>query len=86
MYSLKPHLRNDLPGVLLTRVPVQLRGHGTELNQEVIRQVFGIDLDPLFLLKADHRRLVLAHDDTGVRAADEQAATTNDFDRSQQRG
>jgi hypothetical protein len=36
-----------------------LRSHGTELNQEVTRQVFGIDLASLFLPNADQRRLVL---------------------------
>jgi hypothetical protein len=35
-----------LPGVLRVPVPIQLLGHGAELNQEVARQVFGVDLAP----------------------------------------
>jgi len=42
--NLPLHLGNDLPGVLLVPVPVQLLGHGAKLNQEVAGQVLGIDL------------------------------------------
>jgi hypothetical protein len=74
MKQLPLHLGDDLPGVLLIPVPVKLLGHGAELNQEVTGQVLGLNLAPLFLPKAEQGRLVLTHDDPGVRAADELTA------------
>ena len=41
---------------------------------KVPRQVFGLDLTALFPPQSDQRRLIRAHDDPGVRAADEEPA------------
>ena len=46
MKHLPLHVGGNLPGVLRVPVPVQLLGYGAELNQEVARQVFGVDLAP----------------------------------------
>jgi len=35
------------------------------------REIFGINFAPLFFPKADQLHLVIAHDDPGIRAADE---------------
>ena len=60
--------------VFLVPVPVEVLGHGAELDQEVAGQVLGLDLAALFPPEADQGRLVVAHDDPGVRAADELTA------------
>jgi hypothetical protein len=73
------HLGHDLPRVLLVPVPVQMLGHASQLDQEVTGEVFGIDLAPLFLPNADQRCLVVPHDDSGIRAANERAAALFGF-------
>ena len=72
--GLDPHVVSGLPGFLLVPVPVQLLGHGTELDQEVTGEVLGLDLAPFFLPQSDQGGLVIAHDDPGVQAADKRAA------------
>jgi hypothetical protein len=66
------NLKADRP-----RLPVQLLGHGAELNQEVAGQVLRLNLAPLFLPEPEQRRLVVPHDGPGVRAADEGSAVGN---------
>jgi hypothetical protein len=73
MENLPLHLRDDMAGVLLVPAPVQMLGHSAELDQEVAGQVLGFNLAALLLPEAEQGRLVLAHDDPGVRAADEPA-------------
>jgi hypothetical protein len=74
MKHLPLHLGNDLPGVLLVPVAVQLLGRRAELDQEVARQVFGFDVTPLLFPQAKQCRLVVSHNDSGIGAADEGAA------------
>ena len=62
---------DDLPGIGLVPAPVQLLGGGPELDDEVAGQVLGLDLAALFLPQAVPGPLVVAHDDPGVRAANE---------------
>ena len=66
--------RDRASGVALVPGPVERLGGDAELDDEIVRQVFGFDLAALFLPQPDQRRLVWAHDDPGVRAADEVAA------------
>ncbi len=73
MKDLPLHLSDDMAGVLLVPVPVQMLGHRAELDQEVAGQVLGFDLAPLLPPEAEQRRLVIAHDDPGIRAADKGA-------------
>ena len=49
-------------------------GHDAELDDEVAGQVLGLDLAALFPPQPQQGGLVVAHDDPGVRAADEVAA------------
>jgi hypothetical protein len=63
-------------GEYLTRIglipaPVQLFGRNAELDNEIARKIRGLDLAPLLTSEADQGRLIIAHNDPGVRAADE---------------
>jgi hypothetical protein len=53
MKDLALHIGDDLAGVLLVPVPVQALGHSPELDQEVTRQILGLQLAPLFLPEAE---------------------------------
>ena len=55
----RAHVMSDLAGVLFVPPPVQRLGHRAELDQEVAGQVFGIELAPLLVPKAEQRRLVV---------------------------
>jgi hypothetical protein len=74
MKYLPLHLSDGMAGVLLVPMPVQVLGHSAKLDHEVAGQVFGFGLAPFFLPKSDQRRLVVTHDDPGIRAADKGAA------------
>jgi hypothetical protein len=69
MENLPLYVGDDVAGVLLEPVPVQMLGHRAELHKEIARQIFWADLAPLFPPKAVQRRLVVSHDDPRVRAA-----------------
>ena len=56
------------------QAPVERLGGDAELDDEIVAQVLGFDFAALFPPQADQRRLVGAHNDPGVRAADEQPA------------
>ena len=73
MKHLPLHLGDDLAGVALVPVPVEVLGHGAELDDQVVREVLGLDLAALFPPQAEQGGFVVAHDDPGVRAADEAA-------------
>jgi hypothetical protein len=65
----------DAPaGVALVPGAVELLGGGPKLHDEVAGNVLGLNLPPLLVPKADQSRLVAAHDNPGVGAADEGAA------------
>jgi hypothetical protein len=68
------NIQDHLPGIGLIPAPVQLFGRQPELDDEVAREVFGLDLAALFAPEADQGGFVIAHDDPGIRAADEVAA------------
>ena len=55
-------------------MPVEVLGHGAELDDQVGREVLGLDLAALFPPQPEQGGLVVAHDDPGVRAADKGAA------------
>src|SRR5262249_25469004 len=70
----------DVPdGVALVPRAIELFGGGPELNDEVAGQVLRLNLAPFLLPEADKGRFVIAHDDPGVGAADEGAATLGGF-------
>ena len=55
-------------------MPVEGLGDDPELDDEVAGKVLRLDLAALFPPEAEQGGLVIAHDDPGVRAADEVAA------------
>ena len=69
MKHLPLHLGDDLTGIPLVPVPVEVLGHGAELDDQVVRKVLGLDLAALFPPQAEQGGLVVAHDNPGVRAA-----------------
>ena len=71
MENLPLHFRNGMAGIALIPVPVELLGHGAELDNEVTRKVLGLGFAPFLPPEAHQGRLVVAQDDPGVRAADE---------------
>ena len=68
------HLGDDLAGIALVPVPVEVLGHGAELDDQVAREVLRLDLAALLPPEPEQGGFVVAHDDPGVRAADEGAA------------
>ena len=68
-----------LAGIGLIPAPVQVLGRQTELDDEVARKVLRLNFAPLFSPQPDQGCLVVAHDDPGVRAADEIAAVAPDY-------
>src|SRR6516165_1708986 len=73
---------DDLPGIALEPVAVEGLGHDPELDDEVAREVFGLDLAPLLAPEAKEGGFILSHDDADVRAADEVAALGRFDERS----
>ena len=69
MPDLPLDVRDDLTGIGLVPAPVQLLGGQAELDDEVAGQVLRLDLAAFFPPKPEERRLIVAHDDSGVRAA-----------------
>ena len=65
---------DDLPGIGLVPAPVKVLGDRPELDDEVAREVLRLGLAALFPPQPHQGRLIVAHDDPGVRAADEVAA------------
>ena len=64
-------VRDAPAGVTLVPGAVEFLGRSPELHDEVAGQVLRISLAALFAPQTDEGRLVAAHDDAGVRAADE---------------
>jgi hypothetical protein len=52
MENLPLHLSDDVAGVPLVPAPVQMLGHGAELDQKLAGQIFRLDFAPFFLPKA----------------------------------
>jgi hypothetical protein len=65
----------DAPAsIALVPRAVELLGDGPKLHDEVAGQVLRLGLAPFLPPEADKGRFVIAHDDPGVRAADESSA------------
>ena len=62
---------NHLAGIGLVPAPVEVLGHHSKLDDEIAGQVLRLGLAALFPPKPQERRLIIAHDDPGIRAADE---------------
>src|SRR5262245_55852739 len=69
----------DLPaGGALVPGAIELLGCPSELHDEIGREVLRFGLAPFLAPQADQRGFITAHDDAGVRAADEGAAFRTD--------
>jgi hypothetical protein len=65
----------DLPaGVALVPGAIELLGRPSELHDEIARQVVRLGLAPFFAPQAYQGGLIVAHDDAGIRAANERTA------------
>ena len=71
MADLPLDIGDDLPGIGLVPAPVKLLGDHPELDDEVAGEVLRLDLAAFFPPQPQQGGLVVAHDDPGVRAADE---------------
>jgi hypothetical protein len=74
MPDLALDIRDAPPGVALVPGPVELFGRSPKLHDKVVGQVLWRGLPTLLVPEANQGRFVVAHDDPGVRAADEKAA------------
>ena len=66
-------IAEDLAGVAFEPVAVEGLGDDAELDDEIAGEVLGLDLTALLAPEAEQGGLVIAHDGSGVRAADEAA-------------
>jgi uncharacterized caspase-like protein len=67
------HSGDRVAGVSFVPVPVEFLGRTAELDDQVAGKVFGLRLAPLFAPEPEQGGFVIAHDDPGVRTADEAA-------------
>ena len=74
MPNLPLYVRNDLTGVGFIPAPIEALSHDPKLNDQVTRQVLRLDFPALFTPELQQRSLIIAHDNPGVRAADEVTA------------
>jgi len=74
-----------LPGVALVPISVEGLGHQAELDDEVAGEVLRLGLAPFLAPQADQSGIIVAHDDPGVRAAEE-ATSTEGLAKSQFNG
>jgi hypothetical protein len=63
-----------LASVALEPAPVEVLGDRPELDEEVVGEIFRLDLTALLAPEAEKGSLVISHNDAGVRAASESAA------------
>jgi hypothetical protein len=69
---------DGIPGIAFVPRPIQVLGDATELDDEVLTEVFRFDLASLFSPKPDQTCFIVAHDDPGVRTAYELTAVPVD--------
>ena len=62
---------DDPSGIALIPAAVERLGGDAELDDEIVAEVLWLGLAALFLPQPDQRGFVRAHDDPGVRAAEE---------------
>lgn len=63
-----------MAGIALVPGPVEVLSHFSELYEEVAREVLGANFSPFFAPQAKEGGLIVAHDDSSIRATDEAAA------------
>ena len=65
---------NPLARVGLIPASVKVLGYDSELDDKIAGEIFGLDLAALFAPEPEECRIIVAHDNPRVRAADEVAA------------
>ena len=65
---------DGLTGVCFVPTPIQIFGDLPELDEKVVRQIFRFGFTALFPPQPQQRSFIFAHNDAGVRAADERAS------------
>src|SRR5260221_2169035 len=60
-------------GISLVPMPIKGLGHDPELDDEIAGEVLGLDFAALLPPEAEQRIFIIAHDDAGIRPADESA-------------
>jgi hypothetical protein len=65
---------DGMTSVPLVPVPIEVLGHDPKLDDEIVREVLWFGLAAFLPPQAEQGAFVTAHDDAGVRAADEVAA------------
>jgi len=67
------YICDRLAGVHFVPAMVQSLGRGAQLHYQIGREVFRLHFAAFFLPQPEQGGLVIAHDDSGVRAADKAA-------------
>ena len=67
------NIDDHLTGTGFIPAAIEVFGGEAKLDDEIAGQIFGLDLSPLLPPEPDQRLLIIAHDDPGIRAADEVA-------------
>jgi hypothetical protein len=70
------HGLDGVASVTFIPAPVEVLGDGAELDDQDVREILRLDLPSFLTPQPNQRRLVVAHDDTGVRSTNEPAAVT----------
>jgi hypothetical protein len=68
------HVLDGVAGVTLIPAAVEVLGHGTELDDQVVGKILRSDLTALLLPQPQQGGLVITHDDPCIRSADRMAA------------
>ncbi len=76
MLDLTLNVGDTAARIALVPGAIELLGDGPELHDQVAGQVLRLGLAPFLLPEANKGRFVIAHNDPGVRAADEGAAVS----------
>ena len=75
MENLPLHLGDGLTSIPLVPVPIEVFGHGAKLDDQVVGQVFRLDLAALLPPETNEVGLIATHDNPGIGATDEGATT-----------
>jgi hypothetical protein len=68
------HVLDRKACVALIPAPIEVLGHGPELDDEVVGQVLRLRFAAFLVPETNQGGFVVAHDNSGIRAADEGAA------------
>jgi hypothetical protein len=63
-----------MPGVALVPEPVELLGRDSELDDKIAGAILRLNLTSFLLPETEEGGFIMAHDNSGIRAADEGTA------------